>query len=218
VVNQFRLGVTIQETTPIAVIRDTCSGRSRFLLMIGTPHSGDGVIHGTRISNIGCIPSVPPGAVYQAYRALQPRASQRNLCPGHWEWWEVGKPTWGRRLKLLGHIQIAKRWCRYLRLHQEPGGKQWMQVYARHLGTGTTWIPARHVHSGTSRLGCQCGRVWPRLKCFDQVNLRASGQPRHLLGSRQTHLGKMALAKTPGILKNRGGPLHHEDRESREFP
>ena len=28
-------------------------------------------------------------AVYQAYRALQPRASQRNLCPGHWEWWKV---------------------------------------------------------------------------------------------------------------------------------
>ena len=28
-------------------------------------------------------------AVYQAYRALQPRASQWNLYPGHWEWWKV---------------------------------------------------------------------------------------------------------------------------------
>ena len=29
--------------------------------------------------------------VYQAYRALQPRASQRDLCPGHWEWWKLAR-------------------------------------------------------------------------------------------------------------------------------
>ena len=38
-------------------------------------------------------------------------------------------------------------------------------------------------------------------KC-DQVNLRASGQPRHLLGSRQTHLGvRWRLRKHRGFLR-----------------